>query len=785
MPSVLPPALPRALRRALLAAALLAGTVAAGPSGPATASPAPAAAPAAAPLPVCAPGTYFALEAGGGIRRAQLVAGTPPAQQPSYGAFPVETRWSNPPTVGVDAYGPANALGVRPDGTLYALQPSVDWSAGNGQGRWYADIYRRSPDGTTAKVVDRYWYDSGRYDSGGRQLTFRAVGGAVDPASGAYFFMNVQERTDTRSGWALDVFRYDDGRAVRLVASVEIPAGEVVRGGAINGDIDFDDHGNLYFVMSGNGRSRLISVSRERLDAAPGDGRVIQPSATSGTFTTPSGLSYNGIAFNEDGSIVVQAGRSGTSTTVQATFDPNTLRQLSTAVSTDVTAGSDLASCQSPGTLRLEKEVVGRDLPDDQFELGIHRIDGSTDVPTASATTTGTANGLQAEVAGPVPASAGATYELREASSRSGGLADYATTWRCVDRDSGQQLSSGTGSTIRIAAFPRGGVDVSCRFVNTPLGGPMTTGKSVDPRDGTTVSPGQLVAYTLSFDNTAGRRAADVDHTDVLTGVLDDADLVPGSLAAQGPLTATLDGDRIRIGGSVPAGATRTVTYQVRVKDAADLGDRVLRNLLVPGDPPDPPCTDENSCTENPVEDAAWTLGKAAEPTSGTEVQPGDVVAYAVTASVHRGVVPDAVVTDDLGAVLDSASFVAGSATLTVDGGTPVAVPDPSGTVLRTAPFRLAAGQTAVLRYRVGVDDDAWARTLRNVVTGTGATPPERCAPGDPPTGCSTEHPTPAPGITLPATGGAGTGPLRLAGVLLLITTAAGLLRRHLLTSRK
>ena len=776
------------LRRALLRALVLAplwGVGAAGALAAPGAAPAPAPAAravTAAPLPACAPGAYVALQADGGIRRAQLVGRTPPQQQAVAGSFPVRPRWSNPPTVGTDAYGPANALGVRADGTLYALQPSVSWSAGNGRGRWYADIYRRSPDGTTTRVVERYWYDSGRYDSHGQQLTFRAVGGAVDPHSGAYFFMNVQERTDTRSGWALDVFRYADGGAVERYASIEIPAGEVVRGDAVNGDIAFDDGGDLYFVMSGNGRSRLISVSRLRLDAAPGDGRVVQPSATSGTFPTPTGLSYNGIAFDEDGSIVVQASRAGASTTAQATFDPNTLRRLSSVVTTDVDGGSDLASCQSPGTLRLEKDVAGRDLPDDQFELGIHRIDGADDVPVADAATTGTANGLQAEVAGPAPAFGGATYELREASTRAGGLADYATTWRCVDLDTGAQYAAGTGSTIRIDSFPRGGTDLGCRFTNTPRGGPMTIAKSVDPASGTAVSPGALVTYTLTFDNSAGRRPADVDHTDVLTGVLDDATLVAGSLAPQGPLTAVVAGDRIRIGGSVPAGATRTVSYRVRVRDSGDLGDRVLRNLIVPGDPADPACAPASSCTENPVEDAAWSVAKSAEPASGTEVQPGQVIAYTVTASATRGAVPDAVLSDDLGAVLDHARFVPGSATLTLDGRTPLAVPDPAGTTLRTAPFRLEAGRTAVLRYRVQVDDDAWAQRLRNVVTGTGATPPQQCAPGGPTTGCATEHPTPAPGITLPATGGAGTGSLRLAGVLLLIGTAAGLLR---LASRK
>lgn len=774
----------RARVRAFVLALLVAAGLLAVPGGAVPAPLAPLAT-ASAPSPYCTPGLYYAVTVDGTIGRAQMAGDppTPPSTLTQVGALGITEPWENgPQSPTASSYGPANALGVAPDGTFYALQPRVVRNQNAAQDRWLVDLYRMAPGATRAtRVATNFWYDSGRWTRTGEQKTFKTIGGAVHPLNGAYYFMNIQERpNDARfpSGWAIDVFEYKPATGLALRSTIAMPAGSVVSNGSMNGDIDFDDQGNFYFLLSGSGRSQLLSVSRERGEAAPGNGDPIYPSAVSETIDTPPGMSYNGIAFDSTGAIVVQAATQSTGVTSHRTFDPNTLRPISTLVRTNLALGSDLASCQSPGTLRLEKEVVGRDLPDDQFRLSIHRITGSGESTTATATTTGTATGLQPVFAGPSPAFTGATYELRETSTRPGGLADYTTTWRCVNADTGTTHSTGTGSTIRIASFPAS-TRLTCRFVNTPVDRPIVVSKSADPASGTAVSPGQLVRYTLSFDNTAGRRAAPVDHTDVLTGVLDDATLVPDSLTAQEPLTAALDGDRLRIGGSLPAGETRTVTYQVRVKDAADLGDRVLRNLLVPGNPTDPPCTPATSCTENPVEDATWTVGKSAEPATGSEVRPGDVVTYLVDTSVSRGVVPDVVLEDDLSAVLDSASFVPGSATLTVDGAAPIAVPDPDGTTLRTAPFRLRAGQTARLRYQVEVDDDAWARTLRNVVTGDGASPPERCTPGSSTDGCTTEHPTSAPSITLPATGGSGVARLRLLGALLLVLAAAGLALRR------
>ena len=52
----------------------------------------------------------------------------------------------------------------------------------------------------------------------------------------------------------------------------------------------------------------------------------------------------------------------------------------------------------------------------------------------------------------------------------------------------------------------------------------------------TTVNEGDVITYTLTFANTAGQAPATVNHTDDLSGVLDDATVTtpPASRAAPG-----------------------------------------------------------------------------------------------------------------------------------------------------------------------------------------------------------------------------------------------------------
>ena len=113
----------------------------------------------------------------------------------------------------------------------------------------------------------------------------------------------------------------------------------------------------------------------------------------------------------------------------------------------------------------------------------------------------------------------------------------------------------------------------------------VTVEKSSDPESGTRVAPGQEVSYTITFVNrSADPQAAPaaVDHTDDMSGVLDDAVLVAGPTVSGEDLSATTGEGSIRITGTVAPGEVRTVTYTVQVKPYDQQGDHRLANVVAP-----------------------------------------------------------------------------------------------------------------------------------------------------------------------------------------------------------
>ncbi|MDQ0213197.1 DUF7927 domain-containing protein [Arthrobacter bambusae] len=289
----------------------------------------------------------------------------------------------------------------------------------------------------------------------------------------------------------------------------------------------------------------------------------------------------------------------------------------------------------------------------------------------------------------------------------------------------------------------------------------LVASKSVDPVAGTMVQPGQVLSYSLSFDNTAGTAPAAVSYTDWLADVLDASTLVANSItttATSGtPLVVTNNSGAapktLAVTGTVAAGAKSVVTYQVKVNSAGNLGDASLENYLTTSTTITPPTScpaGSATCTVNPV--GVWTLGKTASPASGTSINPGDpsanrVITYAVTATNSTAnPITGVILTDDLSQVLNNATFTAGSANLTVNGSTPLAVPDPgTGSTLATPSFTLPGNGTAVLTYSVTVNTNAWLVIVKNGATGSGIVPPARCvtggsAPLDP--ACFTTNPT-------------------------------------------
>lgn len=213
-----------------------------------------------------------------------------------------------------------------------------------------------------------------------------------------------------------------------------------------------------------------------------------------------------------------------------------------------------------------------------------------------------------------------AGYELVPVGA--GGAARNAV---CVNTETGASVAVTNAGTAAQPGFTVNGLKnqrVECTIYNrAPVPGALVVEKSSNPASGATVVPGQNVTYTLTFRNTGGLPVT-VDHDDVLTDVLDDADL-QGGITAQAPLAAALSGDRIRITGTLAAGTTRTVTYTVKVKAPLPAtANAVLKNVVVPtGQQPPETCEPGQPCTVHPVKvTLAWNkVNLSGDRLSGSE----------------------------------------------------------------------------------------------------------------------------------------------------------------------
>ncbi|HWV48221.1 MAG TPA: LPXTG cell wall anchor domain-containing protein [Microbacterium sp.] len=392
-------------------------------------------------------------------------------------------------------------------------------------------------------------------------------------------------------------------------------------------------------------------------------------------------------------------------------------------------------------------------------------VEGSLVVAPEGALTA-TLDGTQIAITGSVPAGATITVSYQVTVLPDGERGDNSVANFLLDPDQDPPAECATD-------------DPDCTVNPVP---DLVDSKSVDPASGTAVSAGQTVTYTLTFTN-SGTAATTVDRVDDLSGVLDDAEFVAGSLVVDpdGDLTAELDGDQIAITGSIPAGATITVSYQVTVLPDGERGDNSLGNFLLdPDQEPPTECTPGNpDCTVNPVPELVDS--KSVDPASGSEVSAGDTLTYTLTFANNGTAPADVNRVDDLSGVLDDASFLDGSLVVNPEGALTATLDGAQIAITGSVP----AGATVTVTYQVTVRADAQRgdNSLANFLLDPDQEPPTECttddpdctvnpAPPIPPTPVPpTPTPTPEP-TPLPATGGGDATGLALLALALMVSGA-------------
>ncbi len=480
------------------------------------------------------------------------------------------------------------------------------------------------------------------------------VAGAVDPATEDFYFGYYVLDNDGRGNrWnELHVYRSVRGteQPSKLLTAI-VPDAKAVQGA--NGDFAFDSLGNLHFVASANGSgsgwnatpgSALTGlVSKTQIASALAAGRPPQVTANVNVTKVQnplSGSGFNGMAFTGSGKLVAEQGQS------QVVADPGTFTKLGDGYNNSGTALVDLASCATPPTLTVLKNVNDRVEDADQFRLEL----AQENTLLSDATTSGSVPGIQEAQIGPLPVSVGSKYQVREAFPVASNAEMYASSLACVRDPEGRNdpvaatATSGKKHSWELI-IPAGsdGANIVCTVTNDALHPNLVVSKSSDPKSGTAVKVGDTVKYTLSFANT-GKGPAKVNHVDHLADVLDDATLT-GTITAQSGLTAEFSKStqQIAVTGTVPVGKTLTVTYSVRVKekaapvaDASADGPRefLLRNYVTKaGKTPPSECVPKPgepvTCTEHPV--PGWDIQKSAQPPHKASLHTGGNVYYTVT----------------------------------------------------------------------------------------------------------------------------------------------------------
>lgn len=359
----------------------------------------------------CQPGRYYSIDELGTVRaRSDPNVNIPGDPLPAFPKFPAQSNNNQGQLI------QANALGIAPDGTAYALAlygNNKQWI--NGYWTWgpesniWIEIRKRAP------IATAPWeYVATLPSKHGESW----VAGGVDPLTGTYYFGQFTESSvEVRQGQreipiAFRLFKLENG-TIKYVGLIH-PQTELRRSGnleyinkfILNGDLSFDILGNLHILSGHPLGADLWTVSKERLESLNG-GEIRSDTVVQNRFDGTANVV--GASFNANGLLWIshffQHYTFNATTNTMTPFGQRLQQQNSE---------TDLGSCVTPPTLGVKKVLKGSRISDEQFKLSVDykKSNGSLDEYTVPVTTTGEQDVVGGQVATVVVGKA--TYKISE-----------------------------------------------------------------------------------------------------------------------------------------------------------------------------------------------------------------------------------------------------------------------------------------------------------------------------------------------------------------------------------
>nr|WP_219401384.1 DUF11 domain-containing protein [Pseudoglutamicibacter albus] len=554
---------------------------------------------------VCAPNTSFGILENGQLRKINTANGS----TQNLGSTNLRATY---PLSGMNlGYGAdwarkeqVNGLGVTRDGnTFYAFR---GWSKGYYQNniwvdgvRSHFDLFKYDANGNNPQRIpitengrDYYQFWELSY----QQQNMDLIAGAVNPADGRYYFGGFHQENNGNGRYnlyfALRSVDPKDGR-LRHIAKVfvESKAGPYSWDDA-NGDIVFDHAGNFHLLFAkqpsgGTSAVKLVTIPESWL---PVDSNTPDMPKLYGTSTVTRYISgadgvANSLSVDSDGQLIIATVRTAFK------YDPTSFVLDRKANSIDGNTGlinTDLASCHTPPTLEVKKNVVERAADNDQFRLTADDQAQDSGI-FAEATTSGNKTGVQEQQIGPAIVRFGGEYIINEemAAGSTSKLNKYDTTLSC-------EASYPQGGTEKLEPTPvsgqqykvtipersaKGPANVSCIYTNTPVGkDPVFKVKKDSAEAGATAADGEwMSAYTVTVTNDgeiAGTSKAVTDTPSVPEGFELTEAKVDGETVelVDGSFTVT-DGVKLAAGENKVFEVVLSGTYEAGKADWVAVGE--------------------------------------------------------------------------------------------------------------------------------------------------------------------------------------------------------------------